>query len=86
MFRLPQAPVPASWWRRFHAGMTAVWFVLIVPTVAWWHDSILWLGLISCYANAVGHFSAYQGSRAEASNDGSVPQPPGLDENPDQGG
>jgi hypothetical protein len=38
------------------------------PTVRWWHDSVLFVGLVSCYANAVGHFSAYQGTRAEAAN------------------
>lgn len=41
--------------------------LLIIPTVLWWHDSVLWVGLISCYANAVGHFAAYQGTRAEGS-------------------
>jgi hypothetical protein len=68
MLRLPQTPIPVEWWRRFHATMTGVWGLLIIPTVLWWHDSVLWIGLISCYANSVGHFSAYQGSRAEASN------------------
>lgn len=52
-------------WRRVHAIATPIWFLLIIPTVLWWHDSVLWVGLISCYANAVGHFSAWQASRAE---------------------
>lgn len=54
--------------------------LLIVPTVLWWHDSVLWLGLISCYANAVGHFSAYQGSRAEGANNGQEQSPSQLDQ------
>ena len=56
-------------WRRFHGTMTVVWTALVIPTVLWWHDSIAWVALMSAYANMVGHFSAYQGSRAEASND-----------------
>jgi hypothetical protein len=55
-------------WRRFHSTATGVWFLAIIPTVLWWPDSVLWVGLISCYANAVGHFSAWQGSRAEDNN------------------
>lgn len=54
-------------YRRLHASLTAAWFLLVIPTVLWWHDSVLWVGLISCYANAVGHFAAYQGTRAEDS-------------------
>lgn len=55
-------------WRKFHGVFTGVWFLLAIPTVLWWHDSVLWVALISCYANAVGHFSAWQGARAEDSN------------------
>ena len=55
----------ASVWRHFHAVATVVWFIAIIPTVLWWKESILWVALISCYANAGTHFSAWQGSRAE---------------------
>lgn len=54
--------------RRFHLVATIVWLALVVPTVLWWKQSILWVGLISCYANAVGHWSAWQASRAETEN------------------
>jgi hypothetical protein len=68
---LPKLPdLPPRTWRRIHAALTAVWALLVVPTVLWWHDSVLWIGLISCYANAVGHFSAYQASRAEQNGAG----------------
>jgi len=33
--------------------------------VLWWAESILWVGLMSCWANAAGHFAAYQGARGE---------------------
>lgn len=45
--------------------MMIVWFILVIPTVLLWSESVLWVALISCYANAVGHFAAWQGSRAE---------------------
>jgi hypothetical protein len=52
-------------WRRVHATLTIVWLLLIVPSVLWWRNSIPWLVAISVWANAAGHFSAWQGSRAE---------------------
>lgn len=51
--------------RRFHAAMIAVWALLAVPTVLWWKESVLWVALMSLYANVGAHFSAWQGTRAE---------------------
>jgi hypothetical protein len=56
--------LPATW-RRVHATLTIFWFLAIIPTVLWWRDSVFWVALLSCYANAAGHFAAWQGSRAE---------------------
>ncbi len=50
---------------RFHLLMMLVWVALVVPTMIWWADSILWVLLISIYANFVGHFGAYQAARTE---------------------
>lgn len=58
-------------WLWLHGVAAPVWFLLIIPTVWLWSESVLWVGLISCYANAVGHFSAWQASRAEVENGGS---------------
>lgn len=55
-------------WQVFHAVMTVAWFLACVPTVVWWHASVLWVALISCYANAVGHASAWQATGAEMSS------------------
>lgn len=60
----------AHFYKKLHANLTGVWFLLVIPTVLWWHDSVLWVALISCYANAVGHFAAYQGTRAEENDRG----------------
>lgn len=54
--------------KRVHLSLTVIWAILAVPTVIWWSESILWVALISVYANVAAHWSAYQGSRAEESN------------------
>lgn len=54
--------------RKFHAGATVVWILLIVPTLIWWKDSILWVAIMSIWANVASHWAAYQGSRAEDNN------------------
>lgn len=51
--------------QRAHLVLTFAWGLLIIPTVAWWADSILWVGLMSIYACMVGHWSAYQAARTE---------------------
>lgn len=57
--------IPVRYLRRFHAGMTVVWLVLLVPSLLWWKDSILWVILLSVWANMASHFGAWQGARAE---------------------
>jgi hypothetical protein len=54
-----------KWAPRIHGGLATLWIILIIPTMMWWHDSILWVLLISIYANIVGHWSAYQAAHAE---------------------
>jgi hypothetical protein len=54
---------------RYHLVMMIVWLVLIIPTVVWWKESILWVAFMSLYANFVGHFSGWDAARAEQSND-----------------
>lgn len=55
----------AANWKRLHLALTAAWALAIVPTLLWWRDSVLWVALMSCYANVAGHWAAYQGARAE---------------------
>lgn len=42
-----------------------VWAILVVPTILWWKDSILFIGIVSVYANMISHWTAYQAARAE---------------------
>jgi hypothetical protein len=51
--------------RKFNLVCTVLWLVLILPTLLWWKNSILWVALMSIWANIVGHFSAYIAARSE---------------------
>jgi hypothetical protein len=55
--------------RRFHATATVIWLLLIVPTLIFWSQSVLWVALMSIWANVAGHWSAWQATRAEEEND-----------------
>lgn len=57
--------IPVRYLRRFHATMTIVWLLLAVPSLIWWAHSILWVILLSVWANVASHFGAWQGARAE---------------------
>ncbi len=48
-----------------HLVMMVVWAGLLVPTLLWWTESVLWVAIMSLYANFIGHFSAYDAARAE---------------------
>ncbi|MFF8831297.1 hypothetical protein [Streptomyces sp. NPDC015131] len=64
----------AKIWAWVHVALAVVWMALVVPTMLWWKDSILWVLLISIYANIVGHWSAYQAAKAEESGETNPPQ------------
>lgn len=53
---------------RAHLVMACVWALLVVPTIIWWKDSVLWVAFCSLYANAGYHVTAYGASRAERAN------------------
>ncbi len=55
----------ADFLKKFHLSMMVVWALLLIPTLLFWKESILWVLIISLYANFVGHFSAWNASRAE---------------------
>lgn len=58
--------------RKFHAAAVVVWVLLIPPTLFWWKESILWVAMMSIWANIASHWSAFQatGAEQEANNDG----------------
>lgn len=49
----------------FHKWATFAWTALLVPWWLWWRDSVVFVGIVSIYANIVGHWSSYQAARAE---------------------
>lgn len=57
--------ISATAMRRFHLCATATWGVLIVPSVLWWSQSIMWVVLMSAWANFASHFAAWQAARGE---------------------
>ena len=50
---------------KLHLILAVVWAILMIPTVTIWQDSVMWVGIISVYANVVSHWGAYQAARAE---------------------
>jgi hypothetical protein len=48
-----------------HYCMAGVWALLVIPTLLFWKNSVLWVAAMSLYANFVGHLSAAKASRAE---------------------
>lgn len=51
--------------KTFHITMIALWILLIIPSILWWKDSILWVIFLSIYANIASHLAGYSGARAE---------------------
>ena len=48
----------------FNFGLTLVWLLLIIPTMVWWKDSILWVAMMSIWANVASHFTGYIAGRS----------------------
>ena len=51
--------------KRCHLVAAVMWVGLAIPSLIWWKDSVLWIILISIYANIVGHLSGYSAARAD---------------------
>ena len=50
---------------RLNLILAAVWCLLIIPTLLWWSHSVLWVLVISLWANAATHFGAYLAAKAK---------------------
>jgi hypothetical protein len=48
-----------------HYTLAGAWAFMLIPTLLWWSQSVLWVAGMSLYANFVGHLSAAKASRAE---------------------
>ena len=49
-----------------HLILGWTWVVLAVPTVLFWKEAILWIAIMSLYANAEASFSAHQAAQSRA--------------------
>jgi len=73
-----------KFWRNFNGVCTIVWTILIIPTILWWRDSIVWVVFMSLWANIASHLAGYVAGRTEVkgekreedSDDGTEPESP----------
>ncbi|BBR83280.1 TPA: hypothetical protein ACH5MI_000554 [Klebsiella quasipneumoniae] len=61
--------------KRCHLVAAVMWVGLAIPSLIWWKDSVLWVILISIYANIVGHLSGYSAARADQAAEESEDSP-----------
>ena len=54
---------------RFHAVMTVVWVLLIIPSLLFWKESVTWVIVMSLWANIAAHWAAFQGAHSEKKQD-----------------
>ena len=49
----------------FWGVTTLLWAILLIPSLLWWKESILWLVMMSWWANVAASASAFLSSHAE---------------------
>lgn len=54
---------------KFHKYATLVWILLLIPGLLFWKESIVFIVLMSLWANIASHWAAYQASRSEVKID-----------------
>lgn len=47
-----------------------LWIALAIPTLVWWKESVLWVALMSLYANSITAFGAHEARRARKNSEG----------------
>ncbi len=69
--RRPSGATVQRWMLWFNGVSTVAWALLIAPTVLFWPDSILWIALMSVWANFAAALSGLVGAMAarEANDD-----------------
>lgn len=51
--------------RYYHLVMMIVWPALAIPTILWWKQSVVWVAILSLYANFAGEFAAWHAASTE---------------------
>lgn len=52
-----------KWLSRRHLILGWAWIVLAVPALLWWKDSVLFVILLSLYANSEASFAAHNAKK-----------------------
>lgn len=52
------------WHLNHHLYEAILWVFLAIPTLLWWKESILWVALMSLYANYKTAIGAHEGRQA----------------------
>jgi len=71
--------------RGFHGWMTLAWGLAIPITVfSSLKSSLIWIALMSVWANFVGHFSSWQAARVEVKQDEAIEETSGAVQSADR--
>jgi hypothetical protein len=57
-----------------HTVLTLVWAVLALPTLFWWRESVMWVALMSLWANIASHWAAREAAKANESQQEASPE------------
>jgi hypothetical protein len=57
-----------STWVRVHGTLVIVWTTLVIPAVLLWRESIVFLVIVSVYANIAGSIASWQAARADCNS------------------
>lgn len=70
--RPAKRPDVGRWWRWFldhqpeiNLALAVFWIIAVIPTALWWKESILWVAIMSLWANVASHFAAWLAAKAE---------------------
>lgn len=60
-------PSPATW-VKIHATLACVWALLMIPSLLYWKESLVWVIAMSCYANFAGSMASLQAAKGDANS------------------
>lgn len=49
----------------YHLVLACIWLVLLIPSLIWWKDSVMWVIVLSIYANWEASMSAWNAKKAQ---------------------
>lgn len=53
-----------------HLSLAIIWSLLLIPTLVWWKESIVWVAGMMVYQIVIGHIGNYLAARAKEKMDG----------------